>query len=39
MLQDRLNNLGENWLLVVDDVWSSTLIDESPIPSNMGPSC
>ncbi len=36
MLQEQLNNLGENWLLVVDDVLSSRLIDESPIPSNMG---
>jgi len=36
MLQEELNNLGGNWLLMVDDVWSSRLIDESPIPSNMG---
>ncbi len=36
MLQEQLNKLGGNWLLVVDDVWKSRLIDESPIPSNMG---
>ncbi|CAM6043671.1 unnamed protein product [Sphagnum compactum] len=36
MLQEQLNNLRENWLLLVDDVWRSRLIDESPIPSNMG---
>jgi len=36
MLQEELNNLDGNWLLVVDDVWRSRLIDESPIPSNMG---
>jgi hypothetical protein len=36
MLQEELNKLGENWLLVVDDVWSSGLIDKCPIPSNMG---
>ncbi|CAK9216345.1 unnamed protein product [Sphagnum troendelagicum] len=36
MLQEQLNNLHENWLLVVDDVWSSRLIIESPIPRNTG---
>jgi len=36
MLQEELGKLGGNWLLVVDDVWSSRLIDESPIPSNKG---
>ncbi len=36
MLQEELDKLGGNWLLVVDDVWSGRLIDESPIPSNMG---
>jgi hypothetical protein len=36
MLQDQLNNCLENWLLVVDNVWSNRLIHESPIPSNMG---
>ncbi len=36
MLQEELDKLGGNWLLVVDDVWRSRLIDESPIPSNMG---
>ncbi len=36
MLQEQLNNLGGNWLLVVDDVWNSRSIHESPIPSNMG---
>jgi hypothetical protein len=36
MLQEQLNHLHENWLLVVDDVWRSRLIIESPIPSNMG---
>jgi hypothetical protein len=36
MLQEELDKLGGNWLLVVDDVWSNRLIDESPIPSNMG---
>jgi hypothetical protein len=36
MLQEQLNNLGENWLLVVDDVRSNRLIDEYPIPSNNG---
>jgi len=36
LLQEQLNNLHENWLLVVDDVWSSRLIIESPIPRNTG---
>jgi hypothetical protein len=36
MLQEQLNNLGENWLLMIDDVWRSRFLDESPIPSNMG---
>jgi hypothetical protein len=36
MLQEKLNNLRENWLLVVDDVWRSRLIIESPIPRNTG---
>jgi hypothetical protein len=36
MLQEELGKLGGNWLLVVDDVWSSRLIGESPIPSNTG---
>jgi hypothetical protein len=36
MVQEQLNNLGENWLLVVDHAWTSGLIYECPIPSNMG---
>ncbi len=36
MFQEELHKLGGNWLLVVDDVWSGRLIDESPIPNNMG---
>jgi hypothetical protein len=36
MFQNQLNNLGGNWLLAVDEVWNGRLIDESPIPSNMG---
>ncbi len=36
MLKEELSKLGENWLLIVDDVWSGGLICQSPIPSNMG---
>jgi hypothetical protein len=31
-----LDNLGGNWLLVVDDVGNDRSIYESPIPSNKG---
>jgi hypothetical protein len=36
MLQEELDNLGGNWLLVVDDVGNDRSIYESPIPSNKG---
>jgi len=36
MLQEQLNIRRGNWLLRVDDVWKSSLIRESPIPSDSG---
>jgi hypothetical protein len=36
MLQEELDNLGGNWLLMVDDVWNGGLIHQSLQPSNKG---